>query len=292
MKPKKLCTAVVFLAAFVLLAAAAMYDVHRSNHTLTATKYELMSDKLTAPVRIVHLTDLHNSEFGEGNRALIDLVNMQEPDLILMTGDMLNGREARTDIAEDLIRSLAEIAPVYASYGNHEVTHESEFGFSIARKYIDAGAVFLERKYEDIVVNGQHLRLGGIYGFCLSERYLKWGEAKMRELVFLEEFEDTEAYTVLMAHLPTCWIQNDNLDAWDVDCVLAGHEHGGQIRLPFVGGLYAPDRGFFPGQACGIYTSSDGEKVMVLSRGLGSSSRIPRINNVPEVVVIDLTPQT
>lgn len=281
------------IGCLVLLAGVYLYDdIWDSKHTLTVTRYQIETDCLTAPVRLVHLTDLHNSEFGEGNSELIELVKKQEPDLILMTGDMLNGREERTDVAENLIRALDEIAPVYASYGNHEVTHESEFGFSIVRKYIDAGAVFLERKYEDIVVNGQNLRLGGIYGFCLSERYLKWGEAKMRELVFLEEFQDTEAYTVLMAHLPTCWIQNDNLDAWDIDCVLSGHEHGGQIRLPFIGGLYAPDRGFFPGKASGVYLSSDGESAMVLSRGLGSSSRIPRINNMPEVVVVDLIPQT
>lgn len=281
------------VGCLVLLASVYLYcDIWDSKHTLTITRYLIEMDRLTAPVRLVHLTDLHNSEFGEGNSELIELVKKQEPDLILMTGDMLNGREEGTNVAENLIRALAQVAPVYAAYGNHEVTHASEFGVSIAEMYTDAGAVFLERAYEDIVVNGQELRLGGIYGFCLSERYLKWGEAKAWEIRFLEEFQDTGRYTVLLTHLPTCWIQNDNLDAWDIDCVLSGHEHGGQIRLPFIGGLYAPDRGFFPGQASGLYYSSDGERVMVLSRGLGSSNWIPRINNVPEVVVIDLTPKT
>jgi len=281
------------IGCLVLLAGIYLYDdIWDSKHTLTVTRYQIETDCLTAPVRLVHLTDLHNSEFGEGNSELVELVKKQEPDLILMTGDMLNGREERTDIAENLISALDEIASVYFSYGNHEVTHEIEFQENLAVLFQEGGADVLEGRYEDVSVNGQVIRLGGIYGFCLSERYLKWGEAKPWEIRFLKEFQDTAHYTVLLTHLPTCWIQNDNLDAWDIDCVLSGHEHGGQIRLPFIGGLYAPDRGFFPGKASGVYLSSDGESAMVLSRGLGSSSRIPRINNMPEVVVVDLIPQT
>lgn len=277
--------------ACLLLIALLLLEVWRCKYLLTVTQYALTTDKLTAPIRLVHLTDLHNSEFGADNAGLIDLVRQQAPDLILMTGDMLNGREEETEVAVNLVRRLKETAPVYFSYGNHEVTHQNTFRSDLTALFEEAGATVLDRTYEDVTVNGQTIRLGGIYGYCLPEKYLRTGEAKRWECEFLKGFQDTESYTLLLAHLPTCWIRNDNLDIWQIDCVLSGHEHGGQIRLPLIGGLYAPDQGFFPGRSSGIYASQDGRRVMVLSRGLGSGAGVPRFGNVPEIVVVDILPQ-
>ena len=277
----------VLIAALVLLA----WCLLGSQYALEVTNYVLSSPKLTAPICVVQLTDLHNSEFGENNERLVRMVARQHPDLILMTGDMLNGREDETEIAVNLVRRLTEVAPVYFSYGNHEVTHERTFTRDLTALFEEAGATVLDRTYEDVTVNGQTIRLGGIYGYCLPEKYLRTGEAKRLECEFLKEFQDTESYTLLLTHLPTCWIRNDNLDIWQIDCVFSGHEHGGQIRLPLIGGLYAPDQGFFPGRSSGIYTSQDGRRVMVLSRGLGSGVGVPRFNNVPEIVVADILPQ-
>lgn len=277
----------VLLAALVLLA----WCLLGSRYALELTNYVLSSPKLTVPIRVVQLTDLHNSEFGENNERLVRMVSRQHPDLILMTGDMLNGREDDTEIAANLVRRLTEVAPVYFSYGNHEVTHQNTFRSDLTALFEEAGAVVLNRTYEDVTVNGQTIRLGGIYGYCLPEKYYSSGEAKRWECEYLKEFQDTESYTLLLAHLPTCWIRNDNLDIWQIDCVVSGHEHGGQIRLPLIGGLYAPDQGFFSGRSSGIYASQDGERAMVLSRGLGSGVGVPRFNNVPEIVVVDILPQ-
>ena len=279
------------LAVLLAIVVVIAWGLIRSKYSLELSNYVLSSPKLTAPIRVVQLTDLHNSEFGESNERLVRMVKKQNPDLILMTGDMLNGREDETEIAVNLVRRLTGVAPVYFSYGNHEVTHERMFGRDLTALFKEAGATVLDRTYEDVTVNGQTIRLGGIYGCCLPEKYYSSGEAKRWECEYLKEFQDTESYTLLLAHLPTCWIRNDNLDIWQIDCVLSGHEHGGQIRLPLIGGLYAPDQGFFPGRSSGIYASQDGKRVMVLSRGLGSANAVPRMNNAPEIVVVDIVPE-
>ena len=281
-------------AAAIILAAVAVLTTTASAilsvDALSVTECAVASNRLTAPVRIVQLTDLHNSEFGDQNSRLIRKVADQEPDLILITGDLLNQNEERTDIAEELIAGLCEISPVYVSYGNHETAYEENYHADLRTVYTAAGATVLEFDWQDVEVNGQTLRLGGLFGYCLPGELEKTGEARKNECTFLRDFQDTESYTVLLCHMPVSWIQYGSLESWDVDCVLSGHVHGGQVRLPWIGGLWAPDQGWFPGRECGLYRSEDGHRVMVLSRGLGNTDRLPRLNNIPEVLVLDLLP--
>lgn len=266
------------------------FSLALSHSALLGGYYSLEVPAFSDAVRIVQLTDLHNSIFGAHNGRLVEKVAAQEPDLILITGDLLNYNEERTDIATDLISQLTEIAPVYVSYGNHEAMFEKRFGSDLRKQYTDAGATVLEYDWEDITVNHQSIRIGGIYGYCMPGQYLKTGEASEAECVFLEDFQDTEAYTILLCHMPYSWIVQGSLDSWNVDLVLCGHVHGGQVRIPFVGGLWAPDQGWFPGKECGLYWSKDGSKAMLLSRGLGNTDKLPRLNNIPEVLVLDLLP--
>lgn len=280
----------IFQILFVVLILAIVMAVILSTYGLSVTHYAVSAEKLTAPIRIVQLTDLHNSEFGDCNERLVRKVSKQEPDLILITGDLLNQNEEGTDIATELIEGLCQIAPVYVSYGNHEVTYEENYGVDLRAAYTAVGATVLEFNQIDVEVNGQTLRLGGVYGYCLPAKYVSPGHEREKESRFLENFQDTERYTIFLCHMPVSWIQYGSLEAWDIDCILSGHVHGGQVRLPWIGGLWAPDQGWFPGRESGLYWSEDGQRVMVLSRGLGNTEKMPRINNVPEVLVLDLMP--
>lgn len=266
-------------------------NLYLSKHSLHCTTYRLQTDKTKKTIRVVQITDLHNSVFGENNQNLVDLAEKQSPDLFLLTGDLLNANESGTDIATDLISDLSKIAPVYVSLGNHEVEYQQNYGTDIVKLYEDAGAVVLDRQYQDLEVNGQKIRLGGIYGYCLPEKYLETNEADPEECAFLSDFQNTDLYTILMCHMPVCWIRNGGLDEWNVDCVFSGHAHGGQVRIPFIGGLWAPDQGWFSGRESGMYFSGNKRKVMVLSTGLGNTESIPRFNNIPEIVTVDILPE-
>lgn len=283
MKLKKWIPIALFSALLLLVAC----ELYRSTYTLTTTHYTIQSTQITAPFRIVQLTDLHNSEFGPDNSKLISIVEAQQADLILITGDLLNSSEETTDTAVMLIRQLVELAPVYISYGNHEKEYENGCEVDLTSVFESAGAKMLEYSYEDIEINNQPLRIGGIYGYCTPAVYLETREASPKECAYLTDFQNTDRYTILLCHMPFSWIVNNGIEEWNINCVFTGHIHGGQIRLPFIGGLYAPDQGWFPGRVAGLYPSNDGEKVMVLSRGLGNTEKVPRFNNVPEIVVVD-----
>lgn len=291
MSRKKRKVLMIVIGLLVLTGVFVVYQLYISVHGLTVTQYELSSEKLTDSIRIVQLTDLHNSTFGEHNTELIQMVAEQQPDLIVLTGDLLNAQEEKANIAVDAIKQLCTIAPVYASYGNHEKQYEETHHIDLTSLYEQAGAIMLEYDYQDITVKGQNIRLGGIYGYCTPAEYLKTNEADEAECAFLSEFQNTDQYTILLEHMPFAWIYNEGISKWDIDCVFAGHTHGGQVRIPLIGGLYAPDAGWFSGREKGLYYSDDQHKVMVLSSGLGSNEKLPRFCNIPEIVVADVLPK-
>ena len=276
-----------FSAIVVCLLLLCVFSLYVSRYFLQCSYYMIHDKRIEHSFRIVQLTDLHNSTFGTKNEKLVQKVLEQNPDIILITGDLINETEENLGIALELISSLSKEKPVYISFGNHEVGYEKKYGVNISALYTEAGARVLNFDYEDIEINGQRIRLGGIYGYCLAEKYLSTGEAREEEVKFLKEYQNTSVYTILMCHMPATWIINNSLNEWDCDLVLCGHSHGGQIRIPLVGGLYAPDQGYFCGKEAGLYYSDDQSKVMLLSRGLGSNEKIPRMNNIPEIVIVD-----
>lgn len=281
----------VWILAAVLLCALLGWELYRSNRVLTVEYERVSTDLLTEQIRIVHLSDLHNGQFGENNADLVAAVSDRKPDLIFFTGDLVTGSRKETDAAMDLMEQLVQIAPVYFSLGNHELRHEEAFFSDLSGMLEHRGVNVLEFAYEDVTVKNQQLRIGGISGCCVPEIYLWSGDAKPWECDYLKEFQDTDRCTLLLAHMPVGWIRNGGIDYWDVDLVFSGHTHGGQFRIPLFGGVYGPDMGLFPGWLEGRIASRDGSKSLILSRGLGNSFPIPRLNNPPQVLVVDIVPK-
>lgn len=277
-------------AMIFLCGVGITYYFYGTSLGLAVSCYEVETN-LTAQIRVVHLTDLHNAEFGEDNCELISLVSEQAPDLIVMTGDMLNRDDESLDTVCSLISSLVKIAPVYFGYGNHETDWEAAWGKDLTEPLSEAGAVVLNNGYIDIEVNEQSLRIGGYMGYYRQPGMMTADEEqKTLELAFADEFEDTDRFKILLNHIPTAWVDWGYIDKFPVDVVFSGHYHGGLIRIPIIErGVYAPYVGLFPPYTKGVYSGS--QATCVLSAGLGSEHVIPRLNNPPEIVVLDLIPE-
>lgn len=287
MKSSRRPRTALLLAALFLLVAALLGFVRQG---LAVTAYSLET-KVTGPIRIVLLTDLHNAEFGENNEKLAALVEKQGPDLIFLGGDMLNRDDPHIGTVLTLIENLTPIAPVYYGYGNHEYSWERTFGQDLRQNLEKAGAVVVDNGYVDVEVNGQELRIGGYMGYyrqpgMLFESMEQWE----KEILFMLDFEDTNRLKLLINHIPTAWLDWEYIDRFPVDIVFSGHYHGGVIRIPVLEqGLIAPYVGWFPPYTKGVFTGETA--TCVLSAGLGVEHHVPRWNNPPEVVVVDLVPE-
>lgn len=265
-----------------------------STHGLKSSHYTVASHKLTGSFRVVSLADLHGHSFGKDNVRLIRLVQKETPDLILMPGDLLDKKASKTDGTESLIPELSRLALVYLSPGNHEGEYDRKHSTkreSILQRLREAGAHILDRSYEEILVKGQKIRIGGFFGYAVPEKVFKNPQSK--KLLFLKDFQDTDHFKMLLCHMPHPFLTRESLEHWQFDTVLSGHVHGGQVRFPFFGllsrykvgkdsdrfpywgGLWAPDQGLFPGRLTGVYYSKDKQRTMILSRGLGNTEWIP-----------------
>ena len=278
-----------FFAVTLLIIICVLVYYYYAYQSLSVSDYQIPAE-VAASIRIVHLSDLHNKEFGENNEELVSLVAEQNPNLIFMSGDMLNRDDPNTEIVSNLIEALIPIAPVYFGYGNHEYTWEKNFNKDLRQIFKDAGAIVVNNDYVDVEVNGQALRIGGYMGyFWQPGMFPVTDEQRAFELAFAEDFESTDRLKLLINHIPTQWVDWNYVDKHPAGIVFSGHYHGGTIRLPILErGLYAPYVGWFPPFTKGVYA---GEKATcVLSAGLGNEHHIPRINNPPEIVVVDLVP--
>lgn len=252
--------------------------VYLLSENLEVTFYHLYSAKMTgsANVRMVVLSDMHNREFGPGNEELVKQIQTLQPDIILVAGDMVNSDEENLDIILNLCSQLVEIAPVYYSPGNHEDYLMYEKEVPLEQLLMDKGVHVLVNRAETVTIHNTIFSIGGLT--TSVEGYEEYGAE------FLEDYENSGGFKLLISHYPSLYYEK--LADKEIDLGVCGHYHGGQIRIPLIGGLYHGDTGFFPKYNGGMYHLP--HSTVFVSRGMGGHSRFPRVNNRPELAVIDI----
>ena len=275
---------IIMLAVVSAILVALIIWTVCGNTALELNTYIISSDRLPEAFegyRIAHVSDLHNAEMGEDNEKLLNMLRETEPDIIAITGDLIDSRHTDIDIALQFTKAAVEIAPCYYVTGNHEA-RVSEYD-ELKAGLIEQGVVVLEDATTEISLDGDTITLIGVNDPSYQTDYL-FGDSETVMNGKLQEISDTEnGFMVLLSHRPELFeIYVDN----NMDLVLSGHAHGGQFILPFVGGLVAPNQGLFPKYDAGLYTEENTN--MVVSRGIGNSILPFRFNNRPEVILIEL----
>lgn len=284
MSKRKKC----IIITFIILLCFILGNLWLSYNWLEVNYYECEVAEIESEIKIVVVSDLHEHEFGEDNKKLIQDIKEQTPDIIFMVGDFVNNDSKDADITCKLVENLSDIAPIYFAWGNHELDYAKNTGADLQQELEDAGAIVLDKEYVDIDINGSAIRLGGMYEYAFGLTDNNEAAAAPQEIKdFLTDFQDTDDFKIMLSHRPDSFIFGDASTAWDVDLVVSGHLHGGQVVLPIFGGIYGGDQGYFPEYVHGLY-EKDNMEIFVTS-GLGSNpKKVPRFNNRPEIAVITL----
>lgn len=299
----------MLLLAVVVLGVVCGYNAWVNRHFKTSF-YQVSSGKVVDELRIVQLSDLHNSVYGDNNSELTEKIRDLQPDIIVMTGDMIEEKNDDIRTVLDLCRELSETAPVYYIYGNHETMHS--FGYNdMSTEEIDellgteegtrnsegfrsiedelkesleeAGAKVLWNESDTITVDGNTVE---IYGVLTGHPYAFWQFAEDTFTDF--RYQNPGNFKLMLCHEPYIF-ETWKDDVW-ADLALAGHTHGGGARLPRVGALFEHKHGLFPETNADNYVYGEynvQEKPLIVSSGLSRNDFI-RINNQPELVVIDV----
>lgn len=244
--------------------------------------YKVYSSKVRHRIKIALITDLHSCYYGENMSTLISHIENQNPDLVLLGGDIFNNRIYDNTNALTFLKRISRMYKCYFVYGNHDYRAGSlKSVHEIKEKILSFGITILNGTYKTMEINGQAINICGIDDPNISHSFDK-------QISYVSNISQNGNYTILLSHRPE--LINEYLK-YDFDLILSGHAHGGQVRIPkILNGLYAPDQGLFPKYAGGRY---DFEKTcFIISRGLARESvPVPRIFNNPEVVIINIIPK-
>lgn len=270
-----LCLVLIFLGCY--------YEIYISYNKLQTKTYELESEN--TQLKVVVISDLHENNLPN----LCEQIKEQSPDIILVVGDMINSTSLNSLKVTKLMKQLVKISPVYYSLGNHELEYIEKGTSDLVKDLKSTGVVVLDKDYVDININNSNIRIGGMYEYAFGNKGNLVKKENMDKEVynFLCDFQDTKNYKIMLAHRPDSFIFGDASKVWNIDLVVSGHNHGGQVILPFLGGLYGGDQGWFPKYVDGMYKLNNIN--LFVTRGLGSNEKkLPRFNNRPEISIIDI----
>ncbi|MCC3869651.1 metallophosphoesterase [Terrisporobacter mayombei] len=287
-KQKRIVLALLFMGAMCLIG---VYEVHISYNKLTITNYSIITNQINNSVNVVIISDLHDNQLGDNNKDLINQINSLSPDIILVVGDAVNSDSKDSKIVTNLMKQLSKDNKVFYSLGNTDIDYIEAGTSDLVKELENIGVTVLDYEYKDININGNNIRIGGMYAYAFGLNDNNDVDKDTMEdgvYDFLTEFQDTDSYKIMMAHRPDSFIFGNTSKVWDIDLVISGHNHGGQVVLPFIGGLYGGDQGWFPKYDKGLF---DLNKIKILmTSGLGSGKqKLPRFNNPPEVVNLHIS---
>ena len=275
---------IIALAVVAAILLALIIWTAWGNTALQLNTYTISSERLPEAFdgyRIAHVSDLHNTEMGKDNEKLLDMLQEADPDIIAITGDIIDSRNTDIDVALQFTKDAMEIAPCYYVTGNHEA-RVSEYD-ELKEGMIELGVVVLEDGRIELEQSGETITLLGVKDPSFQTDYLFGDSETVMQNKLQEIVNEEDTYTILLSHRPELF---EVYTESKVDLVLSGHAHGGQFRLPFVGGLVAPNQGLFPKYDAGLYTEENTN--MIVSKGIGNSILPFRFNNRPEVILIEL----
>ncbi len=256
---------------------------------ITTSEYTIESDRVKSEVKIAVISDLHNMNFFFNNKAVVDKISSGNPDLIAVVGDMIDSDAKTSKNTLNTMTPLPDIAPTYYSIGNRDKSFSDYDNF--IKDIEEAGVVVLDDKVDRININGNDITLLGLSSYS-------FGDVENPEYTALvKDLCENDTLRLLLCHYPeySQWFfGNDLYYEYDFDLMLSGHTHGGLVRIPKVGGLYAPQQGWFPEYSKGLYYVDKENKnpyPMLVTAGLGQDTRCIRINNFPEVSFITIKPE-
>lgn len=265
----------ILISLLLICIGICIYYKWKEN-TFEPTFYEIDSEKIHENIRIVNLSDLHLKEFGENNEKLVKKIKNLSPDLITMSGDMVDKYVDDFSVVYTLCEQLVKIAPTYYCLGNHEYSQLLFNDNNVTPKLQEMGVIVLNDSYQTITVKNTEIDICGCTQH--NQNYDKYAKT------YMEEYMKSDKFKLLLVHYPELFF--DQLKDANIDLSLCGHAHGGQIILPIIGPLYSSDQKWFPKLARGIHKLKNG--IVIVNRGLGNPHIIPRIGNIPEIVVVDL----
>ncbi len=273
---------IIALSALCILIAASLAFggwVIWANTALERTDYTVASTRLPQEFdgfRIAQVADLHCAEYDKDNQKLLSMLSEAQPDIIVFTGDTIDARNPNVPVVLELLQACVQIAPCYMVTGNHECALPRSDYYEFEAQMREIGVDILHAEAVTIARGDAHMTLLGVD----DENY----EGVLHSPEQLRELAGTDGFTVLLSHRPEYFWRYAEAQ---IDLTLSGHAHGGQFRLPLIGGLYAPGQGVLPEYDSGVYTHENAN--MVVSRGIGASSFPLRFNNRPELVVVTLS---